>query len=92
MTELRFVICPNVAAIGTFQFDPATAPYTEYTQENCPRCHERMWLGARSRAEVEAGRAQMICVLCAILSGLYREGNRSKSSRIGTPNHFSERQ
>lgn len=30
-----------------------------------------MWLGARGRALVEAGGAEMICAVCAVLMGLY---------------------
>ena len=70
MPDLQIVVCPPLVAIADLKFDPATAPYSEYTQVECPHCGQGMWLGARGRIEVESGRAQMICVLCAVATGL----------------------
>ena len=67
---LQIVVCAPLAEIAGLKFDPATAPYSEYTQVECPHCRQGMWLGARGRVEVEAGRAQMICVTCAHRTGL----------------------
>jgi hypothetical protein len=75
VTELALVICPNVAAIGHHTFDPASAPYSAYVQVDCPRCGRAMWLGSRGRIEVETGRAEMLCMLCAVRAGIYRAGS-----------------
>jgi len=70
MPDLQIVVCAPLAAVGELKFDPATAPYSEYTQVDCPHCRQGMWLGARGREMVEAGHAQMICMACAVQTGL----------------------
>ena len=70
MPELQIVVCAPLAAVGELVFDPATAPYSAYTQVECPHCRQPMWLGERSRLMVETGRAQMICVVCAVTTGI----------------------
>jgi len=75
MAALQIVVCAPLAEIGGLKFDPATAPYSTYTQVECPHCRQAMWLGQRGRVEVEAGRAQMICVACAVRTGLMRPGD-----------------
>lgn len=42
-------------------------PPEKYELADCPDCGEQMWLGLKQKAEVEAGRAQATCMLCAIL-------------------------
>ena len=69
MTGLQIVVCAPLAAVAHLQFDPATAPYSIYTQVECPHCRQGMWLGARSRILVETGHAQMMCVVCAVKLG-----------------------
>jgi hypothetical protein len=70
MPDINIVVCAPLAEIAGLKFDPATAPYSEYTQVECPHCRQGMWIGARGRVEVEAGRSQMICMVCAVLTGL----------------------
>lgn len=70
------VVCAPFAAVGELQFNPKDAPYSTYTQVDCPHCRQSMWLGARGRVEVEAGRAQMMCMVCAVQLGLYTDAEQ----------------
>jgi hypothetical protein len=72
------VVCAPVSPVGGKVFDPADAPYSEYSKVRCPHCRQPMWLGARGRAEVESGRAQMMCMVCAVQLGLYSGGDIPK--------------
>jgi hypothetical protein len=70
MADLNIVLCAPLAEIGGLRFDPKTAPYSEYTQVECPHCRQGMWLGERSRDLVESGAAQMMCMVCAVRTGI----------------------
>jgi hypothetical protein len=78
MPDQQIVVCAPLAEIAGLKFDPETAPYSTYTQVECPHCRQGMWLGARGRVEVEAGRAQMICVVCAVQTGVMGPGDDMK--------------
>lgn len=45
---------------------PVTAGYSVYEQIDCPRCKSKMWLGIRSKALIESGRATPLCMSCMI--------------------------
>lgn len=70
MPEQQIVICPPLAAVADLKFDPGTAPYSVYTQVECPHCRQPMWLGIRGRELVEGGHAQMMCLICAMENGV----------------------
>jgi hypothetical protein len=70
MPDLQIVLCAPLAEIAGLKFDPATAPYSTYTQVECPHCRQGMWLGQRSRELVETGKAQMMCMVCAVTLGV----------------------
>ena len=76
MPDLNIVICPPLAEIAGLTFDPATAPYSKYTQVECPHCAQGMWLGQRGRQLVETGQAQMMCVACAVKTGVLEAVDR----------------
>jgi hypothetical protein len=72
--DIQIVVCAPVREIGGHKFDPATAPYSTYTQVPCPRCLLPMWLGSRAWIEVENRRATMLCLPCAYETGVYHPG------------------
>jgi len=76
MPDINIVVCAPLAEIGGLKWDPSMAPYSQYTQVLCPHCALGMWLGQRGRVEVEAGRAQMICMPCAVRTGLLGPGDK----------------
>jgi hypothetical protein len=66
----QFVICAPFLDVGGVKFDPAGAPYSTYTKVECPHCRQPMWLGERGRGLVERGQAQMMCMVCAVTTGV----------------------
>lgn len=72
----QIVVCAPFLDVGGVKFDPAGAPYSTYTKVECPHCRQQMWLGERGRREVETGQAQMICMVCAVRTGLMDPGTQ----------------
>ena len=72
--ELRIVICAPVAPFAGKTFDPSAQTYSCYAPVPCPRCRQMMWLGSRSWIEVQNRRAKMLCMPCALQTGVWKPG------------------
>jgi hypothetical protein len=73
-TTVQIVVCAPVFDVGGVKFDPAGAPYSTYSKVECPHCRKQMWLGERSRLLIERGQAQMMCMVCAVTTGVMDPG------------------
>jgi hypothetical protein len=60
MQVKKIVACVPVAVAPDH---PAKNTYSIYEQVDCPECGNPMWLGARSKIQVERG-AVMLCMYC----------------------------
>jgi len=66
----QIVVCPPFFDVGGVKFDPAQAPYSQYSKVTCPHCSKPMWIGERGRTLVETAQAQMMCMVCAVTNGV----------------------
>lgn len=66
---LAYIVCVPIRLSPSF---PETAKYSVYEAVECPDCHEKMWLGARSKVVVELNhpRVRLLCLTCAAIKGL----------------------
>ena len=69
----QIVVCPPFFDVGGVKFDPAGAPYSQYSKVECPHCSKPMWIGERGRRLVETAQAQMMCMVCAVTTGVIDE-------------------
>ena len=73
--DREIVVCAPVAPVAGKTFNPVTdAPYSTYTQIDCPQCGQKCWLGERGAVLVNQGQAEALCVECAVITGLLEGG------------------
>ncbi len=68
--------------VSASPYHPQEAKYSRYTEQDCPKCGDAIWVGERSQEMINRGTPYM-CMACAVAAS---EGSEIITVTLHDPN------